>query len=459
MYYRLTYKTATNQRKVGDSVLSARRPVDIGQTPLCDAPLPESDQYESLLCATILPDEEGRGWYIVRRTDYLEIDVNGRGLEAAVPLHDGDILSFYCTQGKVDFRFNICRDSDYDESTGVVYRTSRNRWRIVGLFGLLIFVVALAVIFVIRNTHSSASLRYADFDQYNTSIYHISVDSVYLGMDTLIGGEMKMVRLLALPLENPCDATCFLTDDGYFVTARHCVEPWINNESWDGISKEMPVEVRLAVEAETRNNIGAGNHYTVWAHCVVSRNVEYYEYKSTDFCMNYSRDMVLPLGTQQRPLYLRSIIPLANRRDMELGDFAYIKAPGINGKLSLASSRELLVFNVQTDRDVAVLGFPVNDNNSEDVVNNVFGNSQHFEYDADSCLKGCIQMSAPINPGNSGGPVLARIGGKIKVVGIVSKADMKASQGTFWAVPISEVTTMMAQGDRLLKIRNDIRRY
>ena len=60
---------------------------------------------------------------------------------------------------------------------------------------------------------------------------------------------------------------------------------------------------------------------------------------------------------------------------------------------------------------------------------------------------GCIKLSAPINRGNSGGPVFALIGDEMKVIGLVSKADGKADQGVFWAVPITEVVSMHRLGD------------
>ena len=50
-----------------------------------------------------------------------------------------------------------------------------------------------------------------------------------------------------------------------------------------------------------------------------------------------------------------------------------------------------------------------------------------------------MMMAAPVNRGNSGGPVLAYVGKRVMVIGIVSKADAQASQETFWAVPITEV--------------------
>ena len=58
-------------------------------------------------------------------------------------------------------------------------------------------------------------------------------------------------------------------------------------------------------------------------------------------------------------------------------------------------------------------------------------------------------MSAPINRGNSGGPIIAMIENDVKVIGIVSKADGRANQGMFWAVPVTEVLNMHRRGDKV----------
>ena len=154
---------------------------------------------------------------------------------------------------------------------------------------------------------------------------------------------------------------------------------------------------------------------------------------------------------EEEIFYWRTIFPIANRRDMELGDFAYLDVSGImeKGNMVMASREEMFgQAYSQRSHDIAVIGYPLNDNGTSDMVVTVYGNSQPFEFDEEKkAFKGCIQMSAPINRGNSGGPVLARIDGRIKVIGIVSKADGRASQGMFWAVPITEVAIMHEQGD------------
>ena len=437
MYYRLTYQTTWLGHKAGDAVMCSKRPLDIGQSAECDVALPESDIYEPLVFATILPLEEG-GWCIVRRTDCYDMSVNGEPLTTFVRLNDGDRLSFSGFGHSVELVFNIRTDSYYDDASGVVYHHSPRRRTFV--LSTLLAVVAIAVAcYAVLGKHGVEGIRGADLDKYNAYVYHIVADSVMLVNDTVIDGVATEVVVDRAALAKPLSGTCFLTDDGKFVTARHCIEPWVADETWDGVRLEtMPVEVSMAVRAETANQKGEG-HWRVRSHCTISRNGEVYEYMSDAFCIDRSRDLVMQLGTNENPLWLRTIIPVATRHDMELSDIAFADAPEIKGGFAMAKMEDMGRFDSQNNRDVAILGYPQKENDNE-LLTVTFGNSQHIvRDDAKRRVMGCIQMSAQINQGNSGGPILALIGNKIKVIGIVSKVDLYASQGTFWAVPVTEM--------------------
>lgn len=452
MYYRLTYNktpdgfppSASRQR----GVICSQQPLDIGQTSACDITLPERPDIVPVVCATILPRTQG--WYLVRRTDYVEITLNGKEVTAATPLHHRDKIAFNDGIHTTELLFTLCKDSHYDPSAGILYLPpKRNRWIIItAIIATLASAVALTVT-LLNKQHTM--LRYADYDQYATSLYHIDTDSVFLAKDTLIDGQIRTLLLEAAPLSQPRRGTCFLTDQGYFVTARHCIEPWLDDDQWDGLSTPTTAELRLATIAETKNQQQNQSKYKIYTRCVISNERHSYIFRSSDFSTNRSRDIILPLGTDQNPLYLRSIIPIAQRHDMELGDFATLKAPDtLCGKLTLATEQELKKIDSQRDKDIAVLGFPIK-NTSTHLVDCNHGNCQHLEYNNHGSLAACIQISAEINHGNSGGPVLALIDGQIKVIGILSKADQFAEQGTFWAVPVTEVQYIIGQGNKTIE--------
>lgn len=449
MYYKLTYRSSIKKSQVGDFYLCGKNAMDIGQTNSCVVRLPESTDVESTVFATILPREQEEGWLIVRRTDAQEVKVNGKNLQISQALKDGDLISFVVDGQVTSFVLSIHTDGEYSSAMGIVYQTSKSHGRFLYMMigiAILAFLVSALAFFQPRDSHI---LRHADLDAYDSSVYHIEVDSVFLLKDSVINGRLTKVVLEAVALDNQVAGTCFLTDDGLFVTARHCVEPWISDEDWNGVSydSKMSPAVRLATMAETYNMVSGKNMYSVKSHGIISKKLEQYEFYSTDFHFNKSRDQVVCLGTDRNPIYWRTIMPLANRRDMELGDFAYLESKGLKGMFKLADIHDLKVFDKQADKDIVVVGYPVNDNHDEDICVKVFGNSQHLDFKkGQATIKGCIQMSAPVNPGNSGGPVLARIHDEVKVIGIVSKADAQATQGTFWAVPVTEINDLRQQG-------------
>lgn len=451
MYFKLTYLSTPDKAKTGASIAGGHGPFAIGQTPSCRLPLPEAADEAPMVMATILPEGEGK-WYMTLKTDCHPVSINGTPLLVAQALNDGDRLTFSPDgQNATELLFEVCQ-GDYDDSTGIVYKPQKSSLRTTIVAAALGVAAIVAVVWALTGQQQQLDLNHADLTQYEQSIYHITTDSVELLCDTIIDGQHQLVSLEHLALENAEAGTCFLTSEGLFVTARHCVEPWITDEQWDGLdwSASMPDAVRLANIAETHNREGHGSTYIVRAHSVVSRGFEHYHFHSTDFKMNKSRDQVVRLGTDRQPIYYRTIIPLATRRDMELGDFAYVPAPeGITGNISLCTKDDLHTFEAQAYKAIMAIGFPVNDNATADVITKVPGTCQHIEFGSDGLPIGCIQMSASVNKGNSGGPILAYIGKALKAIGIVSKSDARAQQGLFWAVPTTEVVSLYELGGEI----------
>lgn len=453
MYFKLTYRQSSDKRQVGDFFLCGAQKLDIGQTKCCELRLPESSEFEPVVFATILCKQDGKGYSIIKRTDFQELQINGKRLNICQSLKDGDLISFVIDGQTISLLFSMYNDGEYSASMGVVYKKNKSNRKIqygIATIAFLALLISALSMYFRRDYHI---LRHENLDVYDASIYHIHVDSVYLVHDSIINGKLEEQVLEAVALDRQVAGTCFLTCDSLFVTARHCVEPWINDEDWNGISYDdkMSPAVRLATMAETRNMLSGEERYRVKAHCMISKGLEQYEYYSTDFHFNKSRDQVVCLGTDQHPIYWRTIMPLASRRDLELGDFAYVESKGLKGNLQLADMKDMKAFRRQPDKDIVAIGFPLNDNQEENICSKVFGNSQNVEFTKDNSeIVGCIQMSAPINPGNSGGPVLAKIKDRIFVIGIVSKADGQATQGTFWVVPSTEIVSLKQCGGKII---------
>lgn len=441
MYYRLTHITGPRTSKSGHGLLGSDKPVLIGQLPNCDVQLPVSDIYEPQVFAVILPREEASGWLLVRRTDHFGITIDGEPLHTAAPLKDNAVMAFDNGGCTTKLGVKIYKNGSLDDM-GRVFNSRATAFRHAAVW-LTILLALSTLLFLPRLLHDGRQLKKVDMGQYEASLFRIAVDSIYLTMDTLVGGQWQERLLASGELSGSHVGTCFLTKEGYFVTARHCLEPWLDDDAWDGsaLNSKTPIEIRLAAQAETWNRAEGANRYHVKSRCIISNEQENYEFYSTEFGMNKSRDQILRLGSDRNPIYWRTITPLASRRDMELGDFAYVKAPtGVAGSLEAATMTDMLRFKTQGDKDIAVLGFPVSDHGVASHMSIVYGNCQQFDFDSvDDTRRGCMMMTAPVNRGNSGGPVLAYVGKRVMVIGIVSKADAQASQETFWAVPITEV--------------------
>ncbi|MBR6592361.1 MAG: serine protease [Prevotella sp.] len=445
MYYRLTYIASSDKERLEDSVCNGNKPLSIGQGVSCNVQLPESDVYEPQIYAIILQNEDGDGWYVVRRTDSHHVLLNDVEVSVAQMLQSGDKLSFNDGTALAELKFETFDDGEYDASSGIVYKTHQSNIRFY-IATLILALVALGVAIYGILSPRQADLRHTDLKPFCQSVYHVTVDSVYLLCDGIVVDSIE--------LSNSAEGTAFLTDDSLFVTARHCIEPWVNDNDWDGVSSKLKMspELRLATKAETENRMVGYEKYKLSAHCIISKGLERYSYYSTDFCMNKSRDMVIRLGTTKDVIYWRTIFPLAKRRDMELGDFAYIKERYFSGdvnksQISMANWEDLVAFAKSTNHDIAFIGYPLNDNSTDSAIVD-FGSLTLFEYN-DNLPVGCLQFSANINPGNSGGPIFAMIDNKVKVIGIVSKADNHAKLGLHWAVPITEVLTMHKNGDKV----------
>ena len=414
--------------------------LNIGQIETCEVRIPDVGNCEPMTYAMICPAKDEQGWLIVKRSDLFDLRVNGKLITLACKLNDGDEIEFIdasCLLAK--FSFKIFDDGDYNAASGVSYK-QKSSLNITLISTVVVALVAVAIALFALLDDGNSIAKY-DFGEYSGDICQITTDSVFL----MSGSQV----IESVCLEQAAQGTCFLTDSGIFVTARHCVEPWINDEDWDGTvtdAARMSPALRLATKAETMNRLLGEERYGVRSHCVISYGVQQFEYYSTDFVINKSRDKVLCLGDENNPIYWRTIIPIASCRDMELGDFAYVRAPQFKGAISMAGVDDLAAFSKSNDKDVVVIGYPINNNNSN-ILTKVDGKSQQLEWNDDnSALIGCIQMTALINPGNSGGPIFALIDDKPKVVGIVSKADTYAQQGTFWAVPSTEIIEYCASG-------------
>ena len=127
--------------------------------------------------------------------------------------------------------FQIHDDGDYDERNGILFKKQRTAKLHVIVSTLLVMLVSFVVIYNIF-TATRKDIHRMDWTECGQAIFSLTVDSVYLLCDSVVDGREKLVTVEAIGLKEVAVGTAFLTFDSetgdtLFVTARHCVEPWM----------------------------------------------------------------------------------------------------------------------------------------------------------------------------------------------------------------------------------------
>ena len=212
-----------------------------------------------------------------------------------------------------------------------------------------------------------------------------------------------------------CTGTGFLLNDGRFVTARHCVEPWMFHIS------EMD---RLANYLD--NNKSHEGSVVAYIDAYSSTG-DKMSFVSTQAHINRSKDV---RGKHEKGLYISKAEPSL--------DYAYFitNKKNKNG-LSYDNQKSL---NLPLQTHLTVLGFPRGlGKDSDSSLHPMYGeaNVARDGIDNGEKYKGMILTTATtFEPGNSGGPVFITKDGELTVIGVVSFVSGRSLGGV---VPIATV--------------------
>jgi hypothetical protein len=225
--------------------------------------------------------------------------------------------------------------------------------------------------------------------------------------------------------------TGFMLNDGNFVTARHCVEPWLFDFSEDAVSVNV-YATTYPDEFEAYSEVSAysakGLQFTL---------------KSSDFKINRHKDIFIDVDVDEnnRPMRLRRAFPYIQKDGKQTGsetmlanDWAYAK---VSHPSSLVADYKAST-SLDTGEEIHVLGFPVGlgvaDGSSfiEPIYNKMSVSRNNLN------SAGCIMTSQGVDHGNSGGPAFVMRDSRLVVVGIVSRGDPNTNQYNH-IVPIQEI--------------------
>lgn len=448
-YYSLTFRTPCLDRKFGDKIKNADYPLNIGQKSTAEIQLPCPEDLIPETFATIMPKEGQTGWYIVRRTDYYDIKINGESLSYARVLQDGDILCFENKDRVIKLLFNVSDDGHYSADNGIIYNKVKITRRSLAIYSLLMLFVVILLSILPGYLRQLETFNDDDIATISKSVYQIDIDSVMLQMHTPADADGVYQTIESRMPDESSYGTCFFTKDSLCITARHCVEPWLAYEGWTGDEDitELPIEIQWAIKSEQSIEEEADTLYRVITFCsVMDGDSCIWQFTSDQCKIDRSRDEIAHLSPQQLPW--RVIFPMFSRRDVELGDFAFLKCPVI-GDMELVRPvdvKDMLV----TTRECKLVGYP-----KENTIKRTTQQCRildGIELGEDNTVQECIRLEVRGNDGDSGGPVIVKHNGSLYVIGILSKRD-DHHDGIFFAVPTTEITNYTDQKDETPRYR------
>lgn len=401
----------------------------IGQQDGCDIRIVNHSQYSDVVFAKIVPNLDGNGWHLVKVPPYYyPILINGLEINRVHFLQDGDNIE--CPNGS--FRFNIRDGEQLSPSIMHIHKNGKILWSLVAVVVLIALIVGYRIYDSQRESLSDMMKRNIE-----ASLFSTRVDSLQL----LYGDSvMDSYTYASGPV-----GTAFLTNDSLIITARHCIQPWLNQvlpEDYAKIPEIADWPISTALFAETNNQLNDSVIYDIISYMTFTdENGNSFSISSNKFSINFDNDDIIELGNYKSTKYWRSISHRYSRRDMMLDDVAVAKFDKA-GFIPLASPYEIRRLLSSRSVKLHFFGHP-------DAA--VTGNS--LDYKSDNLRvklseeNGHISVLAHeggLTPGFSGAPVIVRDGIGFKAVGIASVIDERNSNRSY-SVPVSEVDFIISK--------------
>lgn len=403
----------------------ADKTVLIGEPGGCDVKLPNYTDYEDRIIAKIARNRDGEGWHLVRMEREANLKVNGTKVNRVAYLHDGDRIEV----GTENFRF---REEKGEKSEPTVYNIKTSKGTLWMAGGLVVVLALLFGGYIYMD--KSTSLTEAQRGEIETSLFTTRVDSLQLMHgDSIIDSYVYAAGPVG---------TAFLTTDSMIVTARHCIQPWLNAvlpEDFSSIPASSEWPVATALKVETANQLSGNEDWRIISYITLTdEEGNSFPLSSEDFKINREFDDIVETGSYDNPMYWRSISHRYTRSDMMLGDIA--AAPFVKGsKIEAADIGDLRRLLDKKGVKLAFFGHPESA---------VTGNK--LEYKTDELrlplselpeLPGrlfLLSHEGGLSPGFSGGPVIVRDGMGFKAVGVISVTDDRNGYRSY-SVPTSEL--------------------
>lgn len=486
-YYILEHKEDSKFHKAGESQKIIIDQVELGRAPSCQVRFDEI-QYPTVSRRHAAIEKDGEGWKLIHLSTVNSTFVNGRKIETEWHLQNGDEiqlsmngprLGFIVPAGKQSLVSSIRMTERLELFRKQALRPYKNA--IAAICTLLVMVSCLGgyaiwtqnqeiVGLLAESKHQTEVMDkltkdIAAQDSIN-ELLKTENEEIKKRNDALQGELSKTANLskyveaakpyvyavlTTVKLEFPngeseqmtSQGTGFLLNDGRFVTARHCVQPWLYDtgsllEAY-AISR-IYKDVNFLVSIKAVNMEGDVKTFIPQNFTVDS---------SRDVNFNFTIDLgdgnnVTAAGTSAIPVTLGDGTVLGDETMMG-SDWAYAK---VNGSKGLASAPSLSS-NLKASTTVHLLGFPASlgIGDGKKMIEPIY-NKMNVARDGLNNAR-CIMVSEGAAHGNSGGPVLVVQGNQLAVIGIVSRKESATQQQSLFGI-----TQQQQQYDHLVPISN-----
>lgn len=431
-YYTLRWSRPGHWYEKEHQLSAGSDTVRIGQQECCDVRLENEGIYADEIFAQIRASGK-ESWQLVPISGFVACFVNGVPVTLVHHLQDGDRIHF--SETEYEFLFEIRRDGHFSH-TGVRHVSSLSFTARL-LLALIPFILLGILSYSVIKSGREGRAREKALAAVRSSVLKISVDSVFYVR--AISGSSQIIRSFSYVQEEgkAISGSAFLTRDSLLITARHCIEPWLNDKSvlWSNLTlPNFPTPVQWALEAETYNQTHAPDTtFQVVSKCTLaggddaSRRLDIC-FLSSDFIMDTSRDEIVEVGNFNQVYYWRSITGRFALRDMMLGDIAYVRYPQA-GDIRL-SPPEKLPEQLLLGTNLVFMGYPeyqtIGFEQSEGKVRKDYTPGE------------MIIHSGDLLHGYSGGPVLMVRGNMVWAVGVISVLD-NSGGSRIYSVPVIEM--------------------
>lgn len=450
-YFILEHKDASKYYKAGDSQKIIIDQIELGRDKNCQVRFDdESFPTVSRRHAAIIKD--GDKWKLVQLSQTNSTFLNSRPITTEWYLENGDEiqlsvggprLGFIVPQGKQSLVSSIKMTERLELFRKQALRPYKTA--IACLFVLLL-LIGVGSGYVIHNQSKEIAALWQDNNVKKELIGRLGIDlekdrkkldslenikprsvtkTVYVGGgDT--SSEPTITKVLAnvkssvyaVQTEVFCEidgerkklqssiGTGFLMSDGRFITARHCVEPWMFDTgalwSYYALSKSVE-DVKVYAEITVVNTQSKG-----------------FQLKNTSFTINRNYDSPHSETMELEGEQITLTATHALSTTASLGNDWAVAHVGQKGLFNDGKSYSA---NLKAGTSVHLLGFPGGNGiaDGKRLVDPIYN---HLSIARDGLNSGrCIMVNQGVDHGNSGGPVFIVKGNSAYVVGIVSRGD------------------------------------